>query len=250
PRPLLKTEWLLAGETLGGSGTFDPTKPLVFGTAAEIAAAENARYGAGFSSNFGVVNGEGKNLDMTALYNAEGWELPPSQQDFMDAQVVVGAAAAIQQAQGVTPATQAAAATAAQQAAVAHQAELRAQWLANPTGPRPAGLAVTPGVLELWGPIFSVSVPKAGQSGTGVPNVLNSQAGWFSFPGTPLAPQVFVSVQDLSKPGGPPSWWVSYGGATDQGFALQVTNNVTGLTHTYTHPQGSILGVVDTGTFA
>jgi len=144
------------------------------------------------------------------------------------------------------PAAGADASAASQAAGAKHQADVRAWWVKNPTAPRPPDLALDPWTLELGGPLFSVTLPKIGQSGRGVPHAIDAWQGWFHADpqGSPANLEVGCSVLPVGK-----GFWVKLWGATDQGFTLRVVDNASGLAHEYVEAQGKTLGLVDVGTF-
>ena len=84
--------------------------------------------------------------------------------------------------------------------------------------------------------------------GAGVALPQTDTFGYFSLPtltNNPSNPEVFVKI--LLAPGG--GYWVFYGHLTDLIYDLTVTENATGLSHTYHKDAGNTPGGFDTSTF-
>lgn len=84
--------------------------------------------------------------------------------------------------------------------------------------------------------------------GAGVALPQTDTFGYFSLPtitSNPSNPEVFVKI--LLAPGG--GYWVFYGHLTDLIYDLTVTENATGLSHTYHKDAGNAPGGFDTSTF-
>jgi hypothetical protein len=77
------------------------------GTGTEIAAALDARYGSGAGEQAGTGAGEAGNIDLSPLYQANGWAFPVSSEDTEDVQMIVGAFAWAQAAIAKLPASNA-----------------------------------------------------------------------------------------------------------------------------------------------
>jgi hypothetical protein len=79
----------------------------------------------------------------------------------------------------------------------------------------------------------------------------NDSFGTFSLPaftGNLSNPEVFVKIVDGRPVNG--YFWVFYGGLTDVGYTLTVTDAVTGARHDYEKPAGSACGGFDTAAFS
>jgi hypothetical protein len=88
------------------------------------------------------------------------------------------------------------------------------------------------------------------QTGNGVALPQTDTFGYFSLPTitqNPSNPEVFVKILDGTPING--NYWVFYGHLTDLIYDLSVTDNVTGLQHTYHKDAGNEPGGFDTTTF-
>ncbi|HEY1435225.1 MAG TPA: hypothetical protein VGG65_07605 [Thermoanaerobaculia bacterium] len=102
---------------------------------------------------------------------------------------------------------------------------------------------------------FNISLVATDQhhgnvTGDGVALPQTDTFGYFSLPTitqNPSNPEVFVKILDGRTTNG--AYWVFYGHLTDLIYDLTVTDNVTGLTHTYHKDAGNEPGGFDTGTF-
>ncbi|HKD17997.1 MAG TPA: hypothetical protein VKG23_09010 [Thermoanaerobaculia bacterium] len=87
-------------------------------------------------------------------------------------------------------------------------------------------------------------------TGNGVALPQTDTFGYFSLPTitqNPSNPEVFVKILDGTPING--NYWVFYGHLTDLIYDLTVTDNVTGITHTYSKAAGNTAGGFDTTTF-
>jgi photosystem II stability/assembly factor-like uncharacterized protein len=97
---------------------------------------------------------------------------------------------------------------------------------------------------------LSATDPRTGQAAPGVPTQVNDLWGYFSIPaitGNPNNPEVFVKLLDGTAING--EYWFFYGGLTNLGYTLTVTDFITGVRKTYTKPAGSECGGSDTEAF-
>lgn len=84
------------------------------------------------------------------------------------------------------------------------------------------------------------------KAATVVDSLTTAETGFFWF-FTPSNIELAAKVLDGRALNG--RFWLLYGGVSDVGYTLTVTDTVTGLTENYTNEQGSICGMVDTETF-
>ena len=102
---------------------------------------------------------------------------------------------------------------------------------------------------------FNVSLAATDQhnnnaTGNGVALPQTDTFGYFSLPvftQNPSNPEVFVKILDGTTING--NYWVFYGHLTDLIYDLSVTDNVTGIQHTYHKDAGNEPGGFDTTTF-
>ena len=97
---------------------------------------------------------------------------------------------------------------------------------------------------------LSATDQRTGRTGPGVATQMNDIFGYFSIPaitGNPSNPEVFVKV--LNGTGVNGRYWFFYGGLTDLEYTLNVTEDATGLTKSYTKAAGSACGGFDTEAF-
>jgi len=127
-----------------------------------------------------------------------------------------------------------------------------ARWL-DPGGVS-AACSPTATVLCLSENRFKVSLSavdqRTGTTATGRVIPQNDMVGYFSLPALtmqPDNPDVFVKILDGRAITG--KYWVFYGGLTDVGFTMTVTDTATGAVRTYTKIPGSFCGGGDTSAF-
>lgn len=92
--------------------------------------------------------------------------------------------------------------------------------------------------------------PRTGKNGEGVSIPQSDLFGYFALPdltGNPENPEVFVKLLDGRPVNG--RFWVFYGGLTDFGYTLTVTDLETGASRTYEKAPYLLCGGADTGAF-
>jgi sugar lactone lactonase YvrE len=92
--------------------------------------------------------------------------------------------------------------------------------------------------------------PRTGSRGEGLSIPQSDLFGYFALPGltgNPENPEVFVKLLDGRQVNG--RFWVFYGGLTDFGYTLTVTDRQTGATRTYEKAPYLLCGGADTGAF-
>ncbi len=115
--------------------------------------------------------------------------------------------------------------------------------------PDPAVLTLNPG--RAFNVSLTATDQRTGRTGPGLAIPVNDLFGWFSIPAltaNPENPEVFVKMLDGTAIDG--FYWFFYGGLTDLGYTLTVTDEATGQTRTYTNPAGSECGGSDTAAFS
>ena len=96
---------------------------------------------------------------------------------------------------------------------------------------------------------FSVTVhwlTTAGASGSGTALPLSGDTGYFWFFNSA---NVELVVKVLDGRGVNGHYWVFYGALSDVSYTIVVTNRATGVSNTYTNPQGNLASVADTSAF-
>jgi hypothetical protein len=89
-----------------------------------------------------------------------------------------------------------------------------------------------------------------GQAGNATAVSQTSDTGTFWF-FTPSNIEVIVKVLNACSFAGAPRYWVFAGGLTNVAVAMTVTDTATGVTHTYTNPQGTPFAPIqDTSAFS
>ena len=97
---------------------------------------------------------------------------------------------------------------------------------------------------------YSITVHWAttnGRTGSGTAVPFTSDTGYFWF-FSPSNVELVVKVLDGSGING--HHWVFYGALSDVSYTIIVTNRFTGVSRTYTNPQGNLASVADTQAFA
>jgi sugar lactone lactonase YvrE len=92
--------------------------------------------------------------------------------------------------------------------------------------------------------------PRTGRTGEGLSIPQSDLFGYFALPdltGNPSNPEVFVKLLDGRPFNG--RYWVFYGGLTDLGYTLIVTDRETGATRTYEKEPYLLCGGADTSAF-
>ncbi|HVT03220.1 MAG TPA: trypsin-like peptidase domain-containing protein [Thermoanaerobaculia bacterium] len=127
-----------------------------------------------------------------------------------------------------------------------------ARWLDPSGGAAPC--VPGPTVLCLGENRFKVSLSardqRTGTTAIGQAIPQNEIVGYFSLPALtmqPKNPEVFVKILDGRAITG--KYWLFYGGLTDVGFTLTVTDTATASVRTYTKTPGSLCGGADTSAF-
>jgi hypothetical protein len=233
PQPIVVPEWIAnmaTGQRI--DGVLNTGVRLVFGTAAEQNASIDGRYGKGASQMAGTAYGEA-DFDLIPMYMHNGWPLPVSATDVMDARMLKGAVEAIMAAYGGTPGS-------SQDAAARHQAAVLAWWRANPDSPRPPDLAWHQEVGEIRGPRYTATGTwtqldakgHVAQGGKIFWTVYSTESvlGWFFSPD---------DVQCVVKVVNADSEVLVFGG-TDLQLDITVTNQTNGRTYRYHNPAGTL----------
>jgi ELWxxDGT repeat protein len=121
----------------------------------------------------------------------------------------------------------------------------RELW-ALPLAPSGGGCQASSTVLCLQGNRFAVTIDwqdHAGNFGTGQAVALTPDTGYFWFF---AAANVEVIVKVLDGRGVDGDFWVFYGALSDVGYALTVTDTVTGASRRYENLPGNLASVADT----